>query len=148
MFKYLGILISFLIFLGGCATTQPNVDQARLESLPQHYVQFDVDMAWQVKSVGSQTYVTGELKNLRFQFMDEIEVWVAVLDAAGKQKARSVSFIAPHELKQGEVAPFSLTLPVAVSQGTKLRFTYNYTGSDGGDDKGGFRTQSFISEVR
>ena len=147
MLRYLCILISFLIFLGGCAA-YPDVNRDRLESLPQHYVQFDVDLAWQVKSVGSQTLVTGELKNLRFQFMDDIEVWVAALDAAGKQRARSVSFIAPHELRKGEIAPFSLTLPVAVAQGSTLRFTYNYTGSDGGDDKGGFRTQSFLSDVR
>jgi len=139
-------LFSLLILLGGCAT-YPDVNQERLASLPQHYSQFDVDLSWQVKTDGTQTSIDGELKNLRFEYMDDIEVWVAVLDAAGKTKAKSVSYINPHELKRGEIAPFSLRLPVPAPPGTKLRFTYKYSGTDGGEDKGQFGVQSFDSKV-
>ena len=141
MIRYLCI-ISFAILLGGCAS-YPDVKQQRLDSLPQHYVQFDVDLAWEVKHVGSQTLIDGELKSIRYQFMEDIEIWVAVLDASGKPAARSVSYLIPQEVREGDIVPFSLKLPVPAPPGTKLRFTYNYSGSDGGDDKGGFRTQSF-----
>ena len=146
MIRNLCILVTFAIIFGGCASS-PDVNRQRLGSLPQHYVQFDVDLAWQVKSVGSQTLIDGELKSLRYQFMENTEIWVAVLDAAGKPAARSVSYLIPQELKQDEIAPFSLRLPVPAPPGTKLRFTYNYSGSDGGDDKGGYRTQSFDAVV-
>jgi hypothetical protein len=147
MKSLIGTLVVLLaIFLGGCASS-PDLSRERMESLPQHYAQFDVTMAWQVNSTGSQTSVRGELKSLRYQFMDDLEVWVAVLDQAGRPVARSVSYVIPHEVKIGEIVPFSLTLPVPVSPGSRLRFTYNYTGSDGGDEKGGYRTQSFETQV-
>ena len=81
MTRHICIMVSLLIVLVGCAT-HPDVNQVRLQSLPQHYTQFDIDMAWQVKSAGSQTVVDGEFKNLRYAFMDNIEVWVAVLGAS------------------------------------------------------------------
>jgi len=150
MIRYLGTLIAFLVFLGGCAT-YPDVNRQRLESLPQHYTQFDVVLAWQVRSVGSQTIVDGVLKNVRYTFMDDIEVWVAVLDASGKPMARSMSFVSPPLLERDDIVPFSVVLPVQVVPGTKLRFTYKYNGSDGGgSDGGGGATkwmQSFVSEV-
>jgi hypothetical protein len=142
---YLGILVCAFL-LGGCASV-PDVKQQRLQSLPQHYSQFDVEIAWQAKSVGGQSLIEGELKSIRYQYMDNIEVWVEVLDAVGKPVARSVSYIIPHEVKQGEIEPFSVKLPVAVPPGTRLRFTYKYDGTDGGDSKGDFRTQSFVAAI-
>jgi len=147
MKQRLSVMFSLLLLLGGCAT-YPDMDRERLIGLPQHYSQYDVELAWQVKSDAARTMVDGELKNLRFQFMDNIEVWVAVLGAAGKTEARSVSYVIPHELKIGEIAPFSLTLKVPAPPGSKLRFTYKYSGLDGGgDDKGYFGVQSFDSTV-
>jgi hypothetical protein len=140
------LFVTLAIFLGACASS-PDLNRERLESLPQHYAQFDVALAWQVTSAGSQTSISGELKSLRYQYMEDLEVWVALLDAAGKPVARSVSYVIPQQVKIGEIVPFSLTLPVPAPPGSRLRFTYNYTGSDGGDDKGGYRTQSFEALV-
>ena len=146
MIRYLIVLLSCAVLLGGCATT-PDVNRLRLQSLPQHYSQFDVDLSWEVKSAGGETFIDGELKSIRYQFMEDIEIWVAVLDATGKTVGRSVSYLIPYEVKQGDIVPFSLRLPVAAQPGTKLRFTYKYVASDGGDDKGDSRTQSFESVV-
>jgi len=146
MYRYLGILVLLTISLGGCAS-YPNVNRERLLSLPQHYRQFDVAMSWEVKSAGSQTLIDGVFRNARYEFMENVEVWVAVHDAAGKTVARSVSYLIPYEVKRDEIVPFSLSLPVAVAPGTKLFFTYKYSGTDGGDDKGGDWTQSFSAEV-
>jgi hypothetical protein len=136
MVRHLGILAVLAIFLGGCAS-YPDTNRERLQSLPQRYTQFDVDMAWEVRSVDSQTVVDGVLKNDRYAVMSDIEVWVSVFDASGKLKARSVSFIVPRELRRDEIAPFSLKLPVRAVPGTKIRFTYKYIGSDGGTPVGG-----------
>ncbi|HEY5512124.1 MAG TPA: hypothetical protein VIK40_00640 [Geomonas sp.] len=148
MVRYLIYLSALVISLGGCAS-YPDVNRDRLESLPQHYIQFDMILSWQVRSAGAQTVVDGVLKNVRWTFMDDVEVWVAALDASGKPTARSVSFIIPNELRRDEVAPFTVKLPVGVVPGTRLRFTYKYTGSDGGNDGPSATSwmQSFEAEV-
>jgi hypothetical protein len=69
--------------------------------------------------------------------MDNVEIWVAALDAKGKPIARSVSYVIPHMLQQGEVTPFTVRLPVAVAPGSKLRFTYKYTGVEAASSEGG-----------
>ncbi|HEY5514065.1 MAG TPA: hypothetical protein VIK40_10525 [Geomonas sp.] len=129
----------------GCAT-HSEVNRERLASLPQHYSQFDMALAWEVKPAGKETVVQGVVKNLRYAFMDGIEVWIAAVDAAGKTRARSVCYILSQQIKQDEVAPFSIKLPVLVEPGTLLQFTYKYQGSDGGE--GGVNwMQSFESVV-
>lgn len=146
MIRHIFVLFALLVLVGGCAGYQ-NVSRQRFDTLPQHYTQFDADLAWQVKNLGSETVISGEFKNVRYQFMTDVEVWVAALDAGGKEIARSASLVIPHQLKQNDIAPFALKLPVAVAPGSKLRFTYNYTGSDGGDERGTYWTQSFLAVV-
>jgi hypothetical protein len=130
----------------GCAS-YPDVNREQLQNFPQRYTQYDLYLAWQVRSVGSQTVVEGDLVNRRYQYLDNIAVWVAVLDAAGRPLARSVSYVIPHQLKRNDVAPFSMKLPVPALPGTRLRFSYTYTASDGGSGSGGFWTQSFEAVV-
>jgi len=118
--------------LAACAGS-PGTTHLRLETLPQHYSQFDVRLAWETKTLGDKTIVDGVAENVRYAYMYDLEIWVAVLDGAGKAVARSVSFVIPRQLNLDESAEFSLRLPVAATPGTRLRFTYRYRGSDGGD---------------
>lgn len=134
MIRYLCILLALLISLSSCAV-YPDAGWDRLESLPQHYTQFDLVLGWRITGAASQTVVEGELANVRYAFMEDIALWVAALDASGKTVARS-AFLVPHMLRRDEVAPFRVKLPVAAVPGTRLRFTYMYHGSDGGDEDG------------
>jgi len=124
---------SFLmtVLRGGSAPRRDD-NRERLASLPQHYSQFDMALSWEIRQAGRETTVEGVLKNLRYAHMDGIEIWVAVVDAAGKAGARSACFI-PHQIRQDEIAPFSVKLPLLVETGTLLRFTYKYQGADGGE---------------
>lgn len=131
MVRAMAILL-IAIFLGSCAA-YPDRTLQRLETLPQRYSQFDVVMAWEIKTADGKSMVDGVIRNVRYYVMYGLEVWVAVLDPAGKVKSRSVSFIIPSELKLDESAPFTVKLPAVVEPGTRLRFTYKYRGSDGGD---------------
>ena len=135
MMRIIGMLLVAAV-LAGCASYSSG-DRERMGSLPQHYSQFDLKMAWEVNPTENGTLVTGEVQNLRYAFMEGIEVWVAVVEASGKLGKSSVSYIIPTRLNQDEIAPFSVTLPVRVEPGTRLRFTYKYRGSDGGDSDGG-----------
>jgi hypothetical protein len=119
-----------------------DLNRERLTNLPHHYSQFDVALAWEIKEAGSETVVEGVLKNLRYALMDGIEVWIAVVNAAGETIARSVCFIVPRQVMLDEVVPFSVKLPVLVEPSMLLKFTYKYDGSDGGEG-GGKWMQSF-----
>ena len=126
------LLAMIAALLGSCSTYHDN-SRTLLETLPQHYSQFDLKLAWETKVVGGNTLIDGAVKNVRWQYMYNLEIWVSVLDAAGKVAARSVSYIIPRQLDLDDSAEFSLKLPVATHPGTKLRFTYRYRGSDGGE---------------
>jgi len=127
------MLIMISALLGACAT-YPDPDRERLETLPQRYSQFDLIVAWETRVADGNTIVDGVVRNVRYHVMYDLEIWVSVLDPAGKVAARSVSFIIPTQLNMDQVAPFQVKLPVTVEPGTKLRFTYKYRGSEGGDD--------------
>lgn len=131
MVRRILILAMTAALVGGCSTYR-DTSRQRLESMPQHYSNFDLQLAWDTNVVGGDTLIEGAVKNLRYAYMYELEIRVAVLDPAGKVAERSVSMVIPRRLNLDESAEFSLNLPVAVTPGTKLRFTYRYRGSDGG----------------
>jgi hypothetical protein len=135
MFRIIRTL-ALVLSLAGCATA-PDVNQQRMEMMPQHYAQFDALIGWEVRSAGPATVITGEFKNIRYLYMDNVEIWVAALGPNGKPSARSVAYLIPHQLERGRSTPFTLKLPVAVEPGSKLRFTYKYTGIDGASPEGG-----------
>jgi hypothetical protein len=118
--------------LGACATYH-NVNRERLETLPQHYNQFDLRLAWETRVADGTTIIDGVAKNVRYAYMYDLEIWVEAFDPAGKLLARSVQFVIPRQLDMDEYTPFTLKLPAAVPPGTRLHFSYRYRGSDGGD---------------
>lgn len=132
--KYL-FVISAIFLLGGFASISDEM-RGQLKSLPQQYSQFDVNMAWAVKSSDRNTLISGVVQNVRYATMEELEIWVALHDVKGKLLSKAVSFVIPRRLDRDETAPFSVTLPVIASPGSKLMFTYKYNGFDGGGDGG------------
>lgn len=136
------ILLLVVTILAGCAS-YPDVNRTRLESLPQHYFQSGVKMAWEVKLVGDEAFVDGMVQNIRCSYMEGAEVWVRVLSASGNPGRSSVSYIIPYQFNLHEIAPFSVKLPTRVESGTRLLFTFRYEGCN---DSGGWM-QSFESVV-
>ena len=118
-------------------------NQERLKNLPQHYTQYDIHMAWEVKSAGPDTVITGVVKNVRYAWVEGLEVWAARLDASGRPGASAACFIVPHQLRQDQLAAFDLRLPGLTRPGTQLRLSYKYQNTE---DGGGNR-QSFDVEV-
>ena len=133
MLRRIFMLAMTALLLTACAG-YPDTRRQRLETLPQHHSQFDLELAWETRIAGGNTVVEGVAQNVRWAFMYDLEIWVAVLDPAGKEAARSVSFVIPRKINLDEIAEFEVKLPIAVAPGTKLRFTYKYRGSEGGFD--------------
>ncbi|GFO57558.1 hypothetical protein GMSM_45650 [Geomonas sp. Red276] len=142
MHKFLAVLMAMLFLLSGCAANR--VAQRQVIDYPEHYSQFDAALGWEVKKTPNDLIVDGAIKNLRFYEMTDIEVWVETLDPAGKVLSRQVSFIIPRTVMQDESAPFSVRLPRS-AYANRLRFTYKYTGEEGGNDEGGGDLRGFQS---
>ena len=136
MVRRILMLVMVTLLLGACAT-YPDTRRERLQTLTQRYSQFDLVLAWDTRVVGGNTLVEGVVKNVRWAYMYDLEIWVAVLDPAGKAVARGMTFVIPQQLNQDEIAEFAVKVPVPVTPGMVLRFTYKYRGSDGGDDDDG-----------
>jgi len=132
MFRHLILPAALIISLAGCAS-YPNLDRQRLESLPNHYVQFDAVLAWQISSAGGRILIDGEFQNVRYDYMEEVEIWVAALDPAGRTLARTADFPLGMPLKRDHILPFSVSLPSSAAQASKLRFTYKYRLRGGND---------------
>jgi hypothetical protein len=136
MVRLVALLVTLTALLSSCST-YPDTSRERFASLPQHYSQFDLKLAWEVRDLGGSTVVDGIVRNTRYAYMYDLEIWVAVLDNVGRVVARSVDYIVPQQLNEGYAAPFSVKLPIPAPPGTRLRFTYMYRGNEGGDG-GGF----------
>jgi hypothetical protein len=145
MKRFLFPVVLVLAVTAGCASYR-DVYGEQLDSLPFHYSQFDLRMAWNIKVAGPETLIEGVVKNVRYAEMDGVEIWVSALDAKGDTLARSVSFIIPRQLKEDDVVPFSVKLPLAAEPGTELLFTYRYNAHEDVEDGVGWM-QSFRSEV-
>ncbi len=127
MRRKLLFLAMILMFVGGC-TAYRNDSLLRLQTLPEHYNQFDAQLAWQVSTVGNSTVIDGVIKNIRYYEMYDLEVWVYVLDANGKEVQRGVDFV--YRLRENEGGPFAITFP-RLASGTRLQFLYKYVGING-----------------
>ncbi|GFE60531.1 hypothetical protein [Geobacter sp. AOG2] len=145
MVKLFFFLVLIMAVTSGCVSDR-GVYREQLDSLPFHYSQFDLQMAWDITVTGSETFIAGVAKNVRYAEMDGVEIWVSALDTKGKTLARSVSFVIPRQLKEGEIAPFSVKLPVAAIPGTTLLFTYRYIAHEDAEDSLKWM-QSFRTEV-
>jgi len=134
-------------FFRNLLRSAPAVDVAnRMAELPLHHELFDLKLAWKVRYVGSETVIEGGVQNLRWAHLEAAEIWVAAFDAQGDRLAREACYLVPHQLRQGEMAPFEVRLPLVLAPGTRLEFSYRYRGSDGGDG-GTTWNQSFESVV-
>ncbi len=145
MVKRFFYLVFIMAVTCGCVSGR-GVYREQLDSLPFHYSQFDLQMAWDITVAGPETSITGVAKNVRYAEMDGLEIWISALDTNGKTLARSVSFIIPQQLKEGDIAPFNVKLPVAAVPGSTLLFTYRYMAHEDVED--GLKwMQSFRTEM-
>lgn len=103
------------------------------DTLPQQHSDFDVKMSWDMKIINGKSVIDGIVKNIRYAMMENIEIWVALLDSRGNTVERAVDLVMPMRLDLGEAASFRVVFQQVVPHGARLVFSYKYDGSDGGD---------------
>lgn len=114
------------------------------DSLPYNYSNFDAKLSWRVTTDAEGTAVEGVIHNVRYTYMENIEIWVTLQEASGATIARSTDYIS--RLHLDDSASFRVSFPIIAPPGAKLLFTYKYQGNDGGDG-GNSWMQSFEAEI-
>jgi hypothetical protein len=127
MIRTVLLLAMFALLFNGC-TAYRNDSLQRMQTLPEHYAQFDAKLAWEVKAVDGSTVIDGVVQNIRYYEMSNLEVWIFSLDANGKEVHRGVDFV--FRLMENEAGPFTIKIP-RVASGTRLQFLYKYLGLNG-----------------
>ncbi|OGT99488.1 MAG: hypothetical protein A2079_06495 [Geobacteraceae bacterium GWC2_48_7] len=130
------LLLIIPVLASGCVSLTQQLGE-QMSVLPGRYASFDLKLGLEVKKAGEQVSVEGVVKNTRYAFMEDLEIWITPQDISGKSLARSVSYFIPGILKLDDYAQFSVKFPVTATPIAKLLFTYRYTGNDGGDKEGG-----------
>lgn len=139
------LLAILLISLAGCSPFRDPLHE-RAKTLPYQYSHFDALLSWEYRHDNGSTVVDGVVRNNRYAIMDDMEIWVHVIDGSGRVVDRSVGFV--HRLAKDQSDSFSVRLP-ATAPGTRLMFIYKYVGFDGGGvDEDAIRwSQSFSAEI-
>jgi hypothetical protein len=87
---------------------------------------FDVTIGWNVAAKEATTTVEGYVLNNRYHLVQDLEIWIALLNSSGALQSRKSYFIIPTSLPQGDAASFSVEFPMAVKPGDRLTFLYRY----------------------
>lgn len=147
MLKYfLFLALTALSINGCCAVSYKDNYRNQLANAPQHYSQFDIELAWETKVEDSKTTINGVVKNIRYAYMNNLEISVSAINDKAKTVEKSLCYVIPQQLKQDDITTFSMTFPVKLEPGTKLSFSYQYEANEGNDEAMQWM-QSFDSKV-
>lgn len=135
MLKSIRILVSGLavtLLLSACALN--SYQAVNTADYPVFRKNFDVTVGWNVAANYGRIKVEGYARNNRYPIMQDLELWISLLDAAGIERARKSYFIIPSSLPRDESASFSVELASGVQPGDKLRFLYRYKGVEDNEE--------------
>lgn len=124
-----------LLCLPGCALN--GYQGVRAEEYPAVRQIFDLTFGWKKALDERGMTIEGYARNTRYFIVKDLELRVSLVAGDGREKVRETFLFVPSELREGERAPFSVTLRERPRAGDRLRFTYSYRFSEGGDRSDG-----------
>jgi hypothetical protein len=134
MFRTLMLVAMFAV----SACSYGYVVQQDLTAYPFRHDAFDYRTAWRTSQVGSAILIDGVLKNVRYAYIDDLDLMIQVVGQDGTVRSRATVFPIPQHSRMDEVVPFSAKLPdVTLVPGDTLLFMLHYRGNEGGDGNDG-----------
>lgn len=131
---FIGVMV-LLSFLSGCA--MKGYQGVTTGAYPAVKQIFDLTFGWK-KVIGERGMtIEGYARNNRYLIIRDLELRIALVTVDGREKARETFLFVPGDLGQGETAPFVVSLKARPQAGERVRFTYNYRFSEGGDHSDG-----------
>lgn len=129
--SFVGMLATVFL-LSACALSSYQAVNAA--DYPVFRKNFDVTIGWNVAANDGQTKVEGYARNNRYPVMQDLELWISLLDAAGVERVQKSYFIIPTSLRQDDFARFSVEFGRGIQPGDKLRFLYRYKGVEDNEE--------------
>lgn len=120
------ILVFFIVSLvgvGGCSLN--GYQGVKPEVYPATKRAFDVTIGWKKTLTDDGMTVEGYARNNRYFIIRGLELRV-VLVAANGTEMKPETFLFPQELRERDMAPFSVSLKARPQVGDRLRFIYRY----------------------
>lgn len=118
-------MLTFLLFMTGCATTEQAVIPG--PAYPNSHTSYDMLFAWKTTWDNTDITISGTMKNQSYYYITEPELTAAILDREGKIIAQGAFIFFPHQMALDETAPFAIRIPFPGGQPPyRIRFTYRY----------------------
>jgi hypothetical protein len=133
-FARMAILLVLLLTVTGAGSPY-GADGGPPAAYPYRHSAFDFSTVWKTTPAGQGIAIEGLLKNVRYAFVDDLEMTVALRNKDNKLLAKETTFLTPQPLRNGEARPFSLNLRnVAISPGDVLQFSIKCRVDEGRDE--------------
>lgn len=137
----LALILMFAIVAPGIADAA--AQQYSVADFPYRHSDFDYKVAWKTTPSDGGVSISGLLKNIRYPFIDQVDVTIFLLGPNHKVRARKTALPVPQQSRQNDVVSFAVKLNnVSFNQGDTLAFAIHYNGSEGGGGGGGVDWQS------
>ncbi len=130
-------ILALLLVMTGCGV-HSYTNHTDVSGFPHRYADFDYKYAWKTVVTDQALLIDGVMKNVRYAFIDSVQVKVSVLDKNGNIIATASDFPMPQKTREGDVCIFTLLLrDVKPASGDIFQFQVHYTGNEGDHDGGG-----------
>lgn len=141
------VLVSLFV-LSACSAQSVVTQQYPAASFAYRHSDFDYKVAWKTTRANNAVVIEGILKNVRYPYIDSLDLTVFLLGTDGKVRARATAIPVPQHSQAYEVIPFNLELQnVTLNTGDTFQFVIHYTSTEGGADDGTDWRSTFAADA-
>jgi len=124
-------VLAALLVMAGCAVSQQYA-KPDLANYPYRHAAFDYKYAWKTSITDQGVLIEGVMKNVRYAFIESIDIKVELQGKDGKTVASASDFPRPQQTREGDVSHFGLLLKGSKpAAGDIFQFTVHYKGNEG-----------------
>jgi hypothetical protein len=126
-----------LLILSACSAQNVATQRNPAADFSFRHSDFDYKVAWKTTEANNAVVIDGILKNIRYPYVDSLDITIFLLGTDGKIRARASTIPTPQKSQSGDVIPFSVELrKVALNQGDVFKFVIHYQADLGGAEDG------------
>jgi hypothetical protein len=142
------LALASLFILSACSTQHVATLQNPAAGFPFRHSDFDYKVAWKTTEANNAVVIDGILKNVRYPYIEGLDVTVFLQGTDGKVRARASTIPVPQQSQVGEVIPFSAEFRNAtLNQGDTFKFVIHYQADLGGPEDGTDWRSTFAADA-
>jgi hypothetical protein len=131
------LALAALFILTACSAQHVATQQYPAAGFPFRHSDFDYKVAWKTTEANNSVFIDGILKNVRYPYIESLDMAVFLLGTDGKVRARASTIPTPQQSQTGEVIPFTVELRnTTLNPGDTFKFLVHYQADLGGPEGG------------